>query len=329
MVLHALEDVDDALAVTRAFLWPVDRTTWLKLAVVVFFVGGPGAGFNTVQYNVGGGGDAAPPTGELPEVGADIWLIVAAAVVAALLVGFVFALVGAIMEFVLVESLRSREVHVREYWGRRWGQGVRLFVFRLVIGLFVLGSVLLLSALFLLPLLGFGEAAAVPGVLALLLLVPVFVVLGLLVGIVNGFTTVFVVPIMVLEDCGVLAGWGRLWSSITGAWTQYLAYAVVGALLSIAGGLLVGLLTGLLAIVLLVPFGLLFALGIGLFTVAESLGIGLMVVTGLLFGLAVVVVAALVQVPVQTYLRYYALLVLGDVEESLDLVPDQRAAVRE
>jgi hypothetical protein len=36
-----------------------------------------------------------------------------------------------------------------------------------------------------------------------------------------------------------------------------------------------------------------------------------------------------VQVPVQTYLRYYALLVLGDVESSFDIVPDRRAAVRE
>jgi hypothetical protein len=35
-----------------------------------------------------------------------------------------------------------------------------------------------------------------------------------------------------------------------------------------------------------------------------------------------------VQVPVHTYLRYYALLVLGDVEPDLDLVPDQRAAIR-
>jgi len=43
----------------------------------------------------------------------------------------------------------------------------------------------------------------------------------------------------------------------------------------------------------------------------------------------VLAVAALVQVPVQAYLRYYALLVLGDVEPEFDLVPDQRAAVRE
>jgi hypothetical protein len=43
----------------------------------------------------------------------------------------------------------------------------------------------------------------------------------------------------------------------------------------------------------------------------------------------VLVVAALVGMPVQAYLRYYAMLVLGDVDPDLDLIPDQRAAVRE
>ena len=37
MTLYALEDLDDALDATRAFLWPIDRSTWIKLAVVVFF----------------------------------------------------------------------------------------------------------------------------------------------------------------------------------------------------------------------------------------------------------------------------------------------------
>lgn len=42
MPLYALEDLDDALAVTRALLTPIDRTIWVKLALVAFFIGGPG-----------------------------------------------------------------------------------------------------------------------------------------------------------------------------------------------------------------------------------------------------------------------------------------------
>jgi hypothetical protein len=330
MPLYALEDLDDALDATRNFLTPIDRTTWVKLALVVFFVGGAGANANPFQYTFGGNGEPQP--GEMPvvDLGPRAWLLVAAAVGAVLLVALAFALVGSVMEFVFVESLREEEVTIRRYWSRRWRQGLRLFGFRLVLGLAVLGSVLLLAAPFVLPFLGVTPLGGGLAPALLVVLLPLFLVLALVAGLVNGFTTVFVVPVMVLEDCGVLAGWRRLWPTITSQWTQYLAYAVAGFVLSILGGILAGVVTALLALVLLVPFGVLFAFAVGLFAfVAEPLGIGAFVVVGVLFVLAVIAVAALVQVPVQTYLRYYALLVLGDVEAEFDVVPEQRAAVRE
>lgn len=46
----------------------------------------------------------------------------------------------------------------------------------------------------------------------------------------------------------------------------------------------------------------------------------MLAVLAFVFALAVLVVRALVQVPVLTYLRYYALLVLGDIEPEFDLV---------
>ena len=329
MVLYALEDLDDALDVTRGLLTPIDRTLWVKLAFVVFFIGGPGANFNSFQYGFGGNGDGGAPPGDVafPDIGVSMWVAIAAIVGVLLIVALLFALIGSIMEFVFVESLRSEEVTIRRYWGRRWRQGVRLFVFRLVLGLFVLGAVAIAAGAGFLLFDGGG-----PGAIAalVLLLVPLFVVVGIAVGLVNGFTTVFVVPIMVLTDCNVLAGWGRLWPTITDQWEQYLAYVVASFFLAIVGGILVAITVVVLALLLLVPFGLLFGVGIALIAfVSEPVGIAVMVIVGILFGFAVLVVAALVQVPVQAYLRYYALLVLGDVEPALDLIPDQRAAVRE
>jgi len=330
MVLYALDDIDDAIDVTRGLLTPVDRTVWVKLAVVAFFIGGPGAGFNGFQYTFGGnGGTGGPPPGGVvtPDLGFPVWALIAAIVGVVLLIALAFALVGSIMEFVFVESLRSEEVTIRRYWGRRWRQGVRLFGFRVLIGFVVLGTAALTA--------GFGVLffdRIDPGAVAALVLVllPVFLVLGLVVGLVNGFTTVFVVPLMILEDCGVLAGWRRLWPTVTAHWEQYLAYAVVSFFLSIVGGVLVAIAVGVLALLLLVPFGVLFGIAVALLVfVSEPVGIGALVVVGVLFGLAVLAVAALVQVPVQAYLRYYALLVLGDVEPEFDLIPDQRAAVRE
>lgn len=331
MALYALDDVDDAYRITRAFLTSIDRTTWLKLALVVFFVGGAGANFPGTNFSAGDGGmdPGASPADGFPafDPGPNFWLLVGGLAVAALVVVMALQFVAAVMEFVFVESLRTEVVSIREYWGRHWRKGARLFGFRVVVGLFVLASVLLLGALFFGPLF-FGSTGFAAPLLLLLALTPVFLVLAIIVGLVNSFTTNFVVPIMILEDRGVLDGWRRLWPTIRAQWKQYLAYAVAAFVLSLVAGVAVAIVTAILVVVLLIPFGVLFAVGIGLLSVFEPIGIAWLVVTGILFALAVIVVAALVQVPVQTYLRYYALLVLGDVEEAFDVIPEQRVITR-
>jgi len=330
MALYALDDLDDALDATRSFLTPVDRTTWAKLAVVALFVGGTGTNVFSWSFG-GGGGDGGPTPGTgAPTVdfGPEAWLLIGGIVGVLALLGLGFLLVASIMEFVFVESLRNETVTIRRYWNRRWRQGLRLFGFRLVVGLLVLASVALLAAPFLLPLLGvpMGGGAMIG---AFLVLLPLFLVLAVVVGLVNGFTTVFVVPVMILEDCGVLAGWRRLWPTITSQWKQYLAYAVAGFFLSIVGGVAVGIATALGALVLLIPFGILFVIGgVTLVFASELAGIAILVVVGIAYALAVLAVAALAQVPVKSYLRYYALFVLGDVESEFDLVTEQRARVR-
>ncbi|MFC6906655.1 DUF7544 domain-containing protein [Halalkalicoccus tibetensis] len=40
------------------------------------------------------------------------------------------------------------------------------------------------------------------------------------------------------------------------------------------------------------------------------------------------VAGLLLQVPLRTYLRYYALLILGDTNERLDPIPELRARIR-
>lgn len=334
MPLYALEDLDDALAATRSFLWPVNRTRWIKLAVVVFFIGGPGTNANLFQYNVPADGGVPPGrVATVPDIGLGAWFVVGTIVAIALLLGLLFLLVGSIMEFVLIESLRREEVAVRRYWNRRWRQGFRLFGFRLIIGLIVVGSVAVLAILFLLPVaveggIGPSEPTGVFSGLALILLLPIIFVLALLVGVINGFTTVFVVPIMVIEECGVLDGWRRLWPTITDHPWQYLAYAVAGFVLGIAGGILVGIVVGISVLILLIPFGILGAVGVFLLTTVPPIGIGVLGIVGLLFVLSVLAIVAVAQVPVISYLRYYALFVLGDVDADLDLIAERRTAVR-
>jgi hypothetical protein len=329
MALHALQDVDDALATTRAFLFPFELRRWLKLALIALFVGG-GVSLPTAQFNTTGGFEPDTGTGaEVPStIPADALSIVIGIAAIVLLLWFVFGLIGAIAEFVLVESLRTGEVTLRRHGRQRLRQGLRLFGFRIAIGI----PFLVLVGGWIGLLVGpevFDIGRIVPVEMLLLLGIPIILLVGLLYAIINAFTTAFVVPIAIKMECGILAGWRRLWGSIKTDPKEYLVYAVVGLVLSIATGIAASIVVGLVAIGLLLPLAVIGIVVHVSVSLSSTVGLAILVVLGGLFVLALLVCWLLVQVPVVTYLRYYALLVLGDVDESLDLIPEQRRAARE
>jgi MFS family permease len=326
MALHAVEDVEEAFGVTRGFLTPVNVRRWLKLALVVFFVGS-GVSFPTAQFNA-----STPPgdvaNGELPfGLPVDAVTLVVVVVAAGLLLGGLFALIGSIMEFVLIESLRTGEVSLRRHWRRRWRQGVRLFGFRIAIGLPMIALFAGWLALLVGPILT-GRDPTIPAT-AFLVGIPVVFLIGGLYALVSGLTTVFVVPLMIQADSGVLAAWRRLWGSIKTAWKQYLAYVVFAFLLTVAAGIIASVVVGIIAIVLLVPVLIAAAITYVTASLSSTVGVVVLVALALLFGLSLLVVGTLAQVPVVTYLRYYALLVLGDIDESFNVLSDRQPSRRE
>lgn len=157
MAWYAASAIDDALETTRAFLFPFGGWRWLKLAVVVFFLGGVGSGGGSFNLPSGtgnvdvpsgggqgtgtGGGAATPGSSDIaaPEGGilgglSDVELAGILAVIGiVLLLVLAFAVCGAVMEFVLLDALRTDEIHLRRYFRTRFGKGVRLLVFRFVV----------------------------------------------------------------------------------------------------------------------------------------------------------------------------------------------------
>jgi hypothetical protein len=320
MSLHAVDELDDAIDVTKGLLFPFDVRRWLKLALVVLFVGG-GAGFPSYAFNF------AQPSGTV-DVGGVVdegQLLLVVGVLVALAVGFflVFGVVGAVMEFVFVEALVSGEVRVRRHFGEYWRRGLRLFGFRLAVTLPMLLVVLGVVAAFLFPvLLGTGVEL---GLVLLLAAIPFLFVLAFIVGIVNGFTSVFVVPVMLADDCGVLDGWRTLWPSITDETVEYIGFAVINYVIRLVSGTAATMVLGATALVLLVPaavvvFGVLAALP----ATPGLLAAATFVVVGTVYAAALFAVWAVVLVPVESYHRYHALLVLGDILPGYDLVADRR-----
>lgn len=326
MALHAIENIGDAFSVTRAFLFPFELRHWVKLALVTLFIGG-GMGLPSVQTNSPRGVEPIPE--EIPAMLPENAPQIAALVVGAIVVlGLIFSLVGAIMEFVFVESLRTGNVSIRRHWSRRWRQGFRLFGFRLALGLPLFALVIGWVGLLVVPEIVPDVDPIVPFGTLLFVGIPLVFLLGVLYALVASFTTVFVVPIMIKIDGGVLAGWRLLWGSIKAAPRQYLVYAVVALVLTFATGIAASIVVGIAAVALLIPLVVFGAIVYFTVSLSSTVGLVALAATGALFLAAILALGLVVQVPVLAYLRYYALLVLGDIDASLDLIPDRRAVVR-
>ncbi|MFB6124062.1 MAG: hypothetical protein ABEJ78_11475 [Haloferacaceae archaeon] len=316
----AFAALSDARQATEDLLFPVDRGTWLRLAVLALFVGS-GGGAPTGGGNTSGVTSSDVPAGELPQappveslvpVVVGLVLLVVAVVVA-------WTFVGSVMEFVLVSGLRDRDIRIRRPFRAHLGRGLRLFGFRLALGLVGLTLV----AVPLLAIFGLGVGVTPAAFLLVLPAIAIFGLVALVFGVVNRLTTDFVVPAMLVEDRGVLDGWRRVWPLVRAQWKEVGLYAVLRFALAIGAGFAVGIATLLVALVVAIPFVLVGgAVYLGLSTVGGP-GLAGWVVLGLLaalFLLSAFVASLVLQVPVLTYLRYYALSALGRVDSALDLV---------
>ncbi len=327
MALHAVDDLSDAYRATRSFLLPVTWGRWLRLALLSVFVasssggGAPTGGFQgplTTSPDPGPGGstDIGPAMDQLTVgLSEHLFLLVGIAVFG-FLIAMVLQWLAATFEFAFLESLRTDEVHIRQFTAAMTGPGTRLFAFRVLfglLGLLVVGGTLLLLIG---PILwGVGPAGPL---LVFVVLLPFFLVLGVIGSVVYVFTTAFVAPIMLIEDRGLLSAWKRFWGVFKSAWQDFLVYILVGLFLMIAIGIVVGIAMAIIGVAIALPV-------IVLLLVAGPLWAGLLGIPAAMLG---IVAWGVVQVPVQTYLRHWSLLVLGDIEPDLDLIPERRAAIR-
>lgn len=333
MSWYAVDAVGDAFDATKQFLTPLDARQWLRLTLVVFFLGGTGGtGGPTASLSSSSGGPSTTAADVPPSVTPEelVPAVLAVATVAFVL-GLLYLLVGSLMEFVFVEALRRRHVRIRRAADQHFERGIQLFAFRVALGLLV-GVPALGVVLAVLSVAGGGPFRV--SLLALAVLAPLLVLLGFLVALVDGFTTNFVVPTMIQRNVGVLAGWRTFWPTLTEQWRQFAVYVLVRFVLSLAVGLVASVVGGVVGAVLFAPVALLGVVilpAFGGIDVLLSNSLALAAAGLLLAGYAVTLMALLsaVLVPVQTYLRYHALFVLGDTNRSLDLIPEFRRAIRD
>jgi MFS family permease len=310
MSWYAVRALDEALSETHSLLLPFDFGVWVRLAFIALFAGlstpqTPTVNWNVPTMDVGFGEFAGVDPGSIdpgalsPRVTTALLLFAAAVVVA----GVLFALAGAVMEFVLVRALRSRSVRIVRPFRNRFGSGLRLFAFRILVAIFGLVAFALVAV----PV-AFAALTGNPvWLLALVVTVPLLVVVGVLVAAVLEFTTAFVVPLMDEHRDGVFTGWRRLWPTLRTEWQQFGVYVLVKIVLLVGVGFVVGL---ALAVVFVPLAFLVGAAGfLGSMTVSNATAPAVLaLIAATIVG---IIALAAVSVPVVTYLRYHSLCTLA------------------
>jgi hypothetical protein len=80
--------------------------------------------------------------------------------------------------------------------------------------------------------------------------------------VVHVFTKDFVVPQMALENLSAFEGWRRLWAMLRSEKISYAGYGVLKLVLGIGGAIAVGILSVIVLVLLLIPFGGIGAIGV-------------------------------------------------------------------
>jgi|SRR6056297_812510 len=302
----------DAGGLTKRYLSALGGRGWLKLAVVVLFLGGSGL---TSQFP---GLPVGPETASEP---GELWAVAGVAAAGLLLVG-AFRYLAAVLEFAFVDSLRSKSLSLRLYVRANLGAGLRLLLFRLGLWLAAVAVVAVPVAWTILVGDVTAPAEVTPTQAIGIGLTAVVALLGLTTA--DTLTTLFVVPIMLHEHRGALSGWRRFVDAAAANRLGVIATLLLAWLIGVilwAVLTVVGLIVGFIGVFGLVLGGSALE---GLGTSFEPLIVGAFVVGLIGYQYVVSVVVA----PVRTYVRYYALVVLGDAEPRLDLIPTQREEIR-
>ncbi len=322
MALSALRSLSDAVDLTRALLFPLSPRRWGVLAAVVAFLGPAGTPLPATPQVVdprlweslpAAGTIPRRTTAALPEVLVSS-LLVGVGALGVLLVGYLAA--GSLMHYVFVERLHRPQTTIRDTARHHRNRALGLFVLRVIIWAFGL----LPAGMLALAWLDVVIPVIYPSPLAL-------VVAGVgvaLAWVLDAITCQLAVPVSIAADTSIVAAWRQLSVVVRAHPIEYLAYAVVRPVVSVAVGVAAALAIaiGVGAVVVLVG-----TLSGGILLVGGLTPVSRLVLAGLgSFGGAIaLVIAAVVSVPFHVYLRYYALLVIGTTAPPLDLVTDQRA----
>jgi hypothetical protein len=321
--LSAVDAISPAINRARQQLFdPLRPGFWWRMAVLAFFTG-----------EVSGGGGINFPSGSFdwpkqPEpqdpshfLGAPWdwnavmqalpWILALALLATVFLLIFLY--VHSVLRFVLFDSVITGQCSLRQGWTRWRGNGAQYFLWLMIFQFFAFLALMVLVGIPLLVAWQQGVFRAprehmpmlITGGLILFLVLFVF---GLVVAAIAVLAKDFVVPIMALEGVTVIEGWRRLLARMNGNKGSYAGYLGMKLVLVIAVGIATAMINVVLALIVIIPAGIVVFILIALKQVAA---IALAILIAIVALISLFALFAIVAAPVAVFFQAYALYFFG------------------
>ena len=270
MPISAMDAISPAFEhAKQQLLRPFRFAQWVRLALVGLLAG---------ELSSGGGCNSSinlpsthHPQGSEQFLGATLPpgmlhhpAMTAGLITSLVLIGFVLMVlliyVSSVMRFILFDSIIAKECHIRRGWAKRRSQGLRLFVWQILLMLISFAALFVLIGVPLGSAWAFGwftrpSEHLLPLVLGGILLFLVLLALFAVLVAVHVMTKDFVVPQMAMENISAAEGWRRLWNWMMADKLGYGGYMGMKALLAIGAGIAFGIITIIVILLLLIPIG--------------------------------------------------------------------------
>ncbi|NPE30230.1 hypothetical protein HNV12_20190 [Methanococcoides sp. SA1] len=350
---YVADAVDKAYSRTKKCLFePFDFWKWMKLMVIVLLIGGAGSGYN------GGGNNFSPDDsdqygstmmdglnegiasidGSISDlIASDSSMIFALGILIFVVVLILlFAYISSIMEFVLVESLRTNNVKFWEYSRKYMRKGLGLLVLRLLLAIIVLFIIAIAVLPIALPLMNMSpDTATFAGALIsfLFLLVLIILLIAIIMSMVNSFINLSI-PVSIVTDSGifrsllnVLGQFKREWKQIILYWFGRMIIGIVTGIAAFIVALIALLITGIVfAIIDLIIYFVLSAIA-----GSESLVWIVLIPIVLVQIFLMILIVSFVTLPAPVFLKYHMLTFLEQwyPEIELDMFDDQQMETEE
>ncbi|AKB74394.1 hypothetical protein MSLAZ_1133 [Methanosarcina lacustris Z-7289] len=329
MSWYGIDAIDKALSRTKTALFePFDFWKWIKLAIIIFLLGGIGANYGGSGTNSRMGSEDFVNTfpniepGRMPDFLSGVsWIgfdhiqpiaplaIIAAIIAFLFLLALIFSYISSVMEFVFVEALVKNEVHFWAYSKKFLGKGFNLLLIRLALGLVFLVLFILALLPFIPVFLKESPDFALPAIIGgVFWFFGVIIMLALLGAVVSSFLSL-AIPLAIYRESGILSAFRMIYRNFRKSWKEVLVYWIIRFLLGIGiiilAVVLFGLLILALGIVSLIIDGILYFL-FSTF-VSESMRWILLIPFVLVELLLLFITLMLLSVPLAVFLKYHLL----------------------